>query len=1352
MTGSQKNIEANDHANGFSTPEDNRDAAAWNEAQLHSYLPEFCSLEIHAPKQELFASLDPDFFESAGEPMGGSDGSASASEWILNAANAENPDDRTTADSGEPAENKAASATWPNAAEDGNHWSEAVAAARGGDFDVQDLEDNEDEGVINPESAAITWNEVDNTLTVTAGTTQQFRCQDTETGPDGPSKEGIAPQPAREDEFDTDSGKPPSTSAGEKNATCFEPVFDTAESIAEAPERLESGPVEAGAEESAPPDPFEGADTIAEASEAETFDVAETAAGAPPPAAPAGAMVDAPRAPEEESFQTAEKAAGESVPLELTEAVAEADEMEAEGLLPPAEESIDASAPLELTEAVASSPAAPGQKSIASDPEADEESAPLELTDAVEASPPQPEPVAEHSLPEGDADFRAGMRALFAGAVRATKEKDYPTAIACLERFVSRSPNDPRGHYHLAMLRCRVGHFQAAGRAAEKAAALGAEGAGKLLKKIARKSAAQRPAPREALAGRAADAAVEPAPPAAAVQPEAVEPPTAAPQNAPEVNSAQAPVETVSSEEPSAKPETEDPVPAPESANTEGLPEFPTLFLDESGRKANEPEPLELPGADRGSAPSSTARRPQPQTDAAVSTPAAGGKAPPGEASADPRNALREHTANPDQSPKALYARGVEATNRKDYEVAVREFKKFISLSPDPARGYYNLAVLYYRLQDLTAAREYAELSVQRGVSAARKIIAKIEKHRRPSEKGAGNMNADTAAGPVDHASAADPPPSAAEAGKSGIPKNAAGEVPATEKPAPSTAGQTGDRTGAGTAPAREDQPPPDAAHTGRPPAAADDRTLSAEQINAWFSQGMQASQRKDYRTAVAHFDRFVAARPKEPKGYFNLAILHYRLQDYPLARSYAEKALGLGAEPAATILRKIERKTAANPGNVKKDSASNPATAALESAVEESTEDLAGRFLQEIQQTPAPPTLEDAPADTDASSPPEDAGPDRLASHIDTGESETKAGPDSGAASTDAAVETPSAGGAESAAQPTKTAKTANETEPKASEGLFARGMKASRSKDYATAIQCFERFVSQKPNEPRGHYNLAILHLRLHDYALARTYAEKTLALGLKSAAEILASIDAKEGKKSAASPPKPPGKPAIPSADETPNPEASGNPGATDSVQLFDVEELDTEDFDTSAFLKNESVVWDADDLEEAFDSAQPDGPVEENEYSFDDDIIVFDSPKEDAEATASEPAASRESDGQAAAPLPGDPHPGEASGNGAESPPESAPAPPGDGDEEETDRNFRLGKDAVVRKDYLQAVKHFTRVAELNPEDPRAFFQLAVISFRMKYFETSREHAERALGLGYQPARQLLETIQERAKAS
>ena len=79
-----------------------------------------------------------------------------------------------------------------------------------------------------------------------------------------------------------------------------------------------------------------------------------------------------------------------------------------------------------------------------------------------------------------------------------------------------------------------------------------------------------------------------------------------------------------------------------------------------------------------------------------------------------------------------------------------------------------------------------------------------------------------------------------------------------------------------------------------------------------YFALGQEAYARKDYGEAIELFNLFIERYPDEPRGYYNLAILHYRLKNYDAAESNAKSAIKLGAQAAKQILNKVEKRRAA--------------------------------------------------------------------------------------------------------------------------------------------------------------------------------------------------------------------------------------------------------------------------------------------------------------------------------------------------------------------------------------------------------------------------------------------------------
>lgn len=74
-----------------------------------------------------------------------------------------------------------------------------------------------------------------------------------------------------------------------------------------------------------------------------------------------------------------------------------------------------------------------------------------------------------------------------------------------------------------------------------------------------------------------------------------------------------------------------------------------------------------------------------------------------------------------------------------------------------------------------------------------------------------------------------------------------------------------------------------------------------------------------------------------------------------------------------------------------------------------------------------------------------------------------------------------------------------------------------------------------------------------------------------------------------------------------------------------------------------------------------------------------------------------------------------------------------------------KHMALGIKAAGIKDYHQAIEHFSKAVEIFPDSAAAFFNLAVLNYKLKEYETAYGHAEKAIDLGSPSAVQILEKI-------
>ncbi len=485
----------------------------------------------------------------------------------------------------------------------------------------------------------------------------------------------------------------------------------------------------------------------------------------------------------------------------------------------------------------------------------------------------------------------------------------------------------------------------------------------------------------------------------------------------------------------------------------------------------------------------------------------------------------------------------------------------------------------------------------------------------------------------------------------------------------------------------------------GEPVVSNDTGFLSKEQrretteAKAHFESGKLACERKDYAKAVDSFNRYLELSPNDPRGPYNLAILHYRLKEYTRAEANARKALDLGYTAADRIMAKIKTKT-----ELKAES---------NIAVEKSVSDawLETETLHDLSLTE--PVAESEEKEE--------------ASHSGAGKS-----PDAGLPVTHGAVlednlfEPASIDPSRGAIDPLFSDETASidvagvtasqkpfptvPDEPgdsAAAKQFFADGMAAYQKKEYRPAVEHFRGFVALMPDEPKGHYNLAILHYRLKEYETALDCARRAQDLGAGSTQKIIQKIESKIARQR--------------SLDEK-NAVVDATQRLFEDRMNFPVTEIDD-----STGAEDTASIWDADELGEEINQSLFSVVTEENQNGKKDDLIVFDSAALDDKNFAEDEAAG------------------------------SSTTVPDEGDPEQFFQNerliniFKLGQIAIDNKEYLKAIQHFTKVTHLAPQDPRGYYHLAEVSFQLRFYETARQHANRAIELGSAAAKNILSQI-------
>ncbi len=499
------------------------------------------------------------------------------------------------------------------------------------------------------------------------------------------------------------------------------------------------------------------------------------------------------------------------------------------------------------------------------------------------------------------------------------------------------------------------------------------------------------------------------------------------------------------------------------------------------------------------------------------------------------------------------------------------------------------------------------------------------------------------------------------------------------------------------TAPVEEDVV--DAA--GEPFVSKDAGLLSKERqreptdVKVHFERGKLACQSKDYAKAVDSFNRYLELSPNDPRGPYNLAILHYRLKEYTRAEANARKALDLGYTAADRIMAKIKTKT-----GLKAES---------DLAVEKSVSDawLETETLHDLSLTKPAAVAEEkgkAAAHPDAGKSPDTILPITHAAVLGDNLFEpATVDPSRGAIDPLLSDETASieTAGVTAWQKPFPTVPDERPGDPTAAKQFFADGMAAYQKKDYRPAVEHFRGFVALMPDEPKGHYNLAILHYRLKEYETALDCARRAQDLGGGSAQKIIQKIESKIARQR--------------SSDE--------KSAVADATQeLFeDRMNFPATEIDDSTGTEDTASIWDADELGEEINHSLFSAATEENQNSKKDDLIVFDSAALDDKNFAED----------------------ETAGSSATVPDESDPEQ--FFQNERLKNIFKLGQIAVGNKEYLKAIQHFTKVTHLAPQDPRGYYHLAEVSFQLRFYETARQHANRAIELGSTAAKNILSHI-------
>jgi tetratricopeptide (TPR) repeat protein len=680
------------------------------------------------------------------------------------------------------------------------------------------------------------------------------------------------------------------------------------------------------------------------------------------------------------------------------------------------------------------------------------------------------------------------------------------------------------------------------------------------------------------------------------------------------------------------------------------------------------------------------------------------------------------------ETAEEYFTRGMAASRRKDYHEAISHFQKFTEQAPKEPRGPYNLAILYYRLKDYETAHVYARSALDLGAQAAQRILRKVEAKQADQE----TMGTDT----LEYIAGEFPPDDNAPAADDDDPPR--GEDP--------TAAMTTDAAAEPTFESLEDVSDAAAEATAGPEPAEKTDTDSLPEFP--IMTGMEPESEVDWGTAPAgQFDYMDTMTISD-------ADMNTLQSDDGLWED--ENVFEL-SQPVAEAASTTRDKAADPPEGERMQpsdgSASSPPRDAENAQASPESQPATDSAPHTPKPAPGPAAVGAAPPqfpETNAVSP---AAPKPSESTEMPAVSETIPAP--------AATPDPPA---PQAAPAPPTAPAPAETE----EEYFTRGMAASARKDYRRAIACFQKFIEQAPDEPRGPYNLAILYYRLKEYENARPWAQRALKQGAKAARRILDKIEKKTGgpAKSAASGSSPPSAEAAattsrpqsfpPPASPASETERESAMAAESQGAMSAASELQTPSESGYAAQpggplgsdpEEDTVIWDADELEEEVNTEEEDIENIGAPYSISDDVIFFGPSNVEGDAQGRERPDTKLNAAASAEPAEARPQFSEQRPEAPAKPPAppKGPAAPKAPADPEIERVFSLGQKAADQKEYLKAIQHFTKVTQLAVDDPRGYYNLAIVSYRLKFYETAREHAKRALELGAAAAQRIIEKI-------
>jgi len=433
---------------------------------------------------------------------------------------------------------------------------------------------------------------------------------------------------------------------------------------------------------------------------------------------------------------------------------------------------------------------------------------------------------------------------------------------------------------------------------------------------------------------------------------------------------------------------------------------------------------------------------------------------------------------------------GLAAFEKKELHEAIGHFNKVVELLPNGIPSYIHLTKIHYSLGEYPQARKYAKKAFDLGDYTLKPILAKIDaklaKESAPSPS-TGSMELKEQETSAEVVEGTEEEPEVLESHADAEPDKKAVE----DEPEPDIMVETPDVgfiEPVALAEAADSKENTTSASIEKAVSKDDDEKIDQkDDAGKYMALGVEAAGQKDYHKGIEHFSKAVEILPDNAVGFFNLALLHYKIEDYITARQHAEKALNLGLHSAQSILEKIKSKlitvSKAPPAKKKEKPPAKEAPIETDEAKPDQT---TGTQLGLQYEEPKETIAADKTVLKQAQDLVEPAGTKQPAAG-DEFESETL--PD---------VEAPQV---ESPQIP---------SEGDSVNKYFKLGLAASESNDFTVALEYFNKVAIALPKVPYSFLNMADLHYRMKNYKTARKHAERALELGSHAAHRILSKIE--------------------------------------------------------------------------------------------------------------------------------------------------------------------------------------------------------------------------------------------------